>query len=111
MRCTPTSLFTLLVCGLLPLLGSCQHVPNRDRISENHLPRVILWAWERPEDLEFLNPQEFGIAFLAQTLTIKNGDVLFNPRHQSLKVPPGARLMAVTRIESQKITREPTETQ
>jgi hypothetical protein len=73
------------------------------------MPRVILWAWERPEDLEFLNPEKFGIAFLAQTLTIKGGDVLFNPRHQPLKVPPGVRLIAVTRIESQKITRQPTE--
>jgi len=104
-----TRLLTVFLCALLPLVSSCRIVPTRDRISENHLPRVILWAWERPEDLEFLNPQEFGIAFLAQTLTIKNGDVLFNPRHQPLKVPPGARLIAVTRIESQKITRQPTE--
>ena len=80
--------------------------PTRDRITENHLPRIILWAWERPEDLEFLNPQQFGIAFLAQTLTIKGGDVLYSPRHQPLKVPPNARLIAVTRIESQKITRD-----
>ena len=100
---------TLFVCVFVVLVSSCQHVPNRDRISENHIPRVILWAWERPEDLEFLNPQKFGIAFLAQTLTIKGGDVLFNPRHQPLKVPPGAKLIAVTRIESQKITRQPSE--
>ena len=108
MRCTPTRLLTLLVCAL-PILSCCQRVPTRDRISENHLPRIILWVWERPENLEFLNPQEFGIAFLAQTLTIKAGDVLFNPRHQPLKVPPDAKLIAVTRIESQKITRQPTE--
>ena len=106
---TPTRLLTLLVCTLVPVLSSCHHVPTRDRINENHVPRIILWAWERPEDLEFLNPQEFGIAFLAQTLTIKGGDVLFNPRHQPLKVPPGAKLIAVTRIESQKITRQPSE--
>src|ERR1041385_5930669 len=104
-----TRLLTLFVCALLPLVSSCQRVSSRDRISENHLPRVILWVWERPEDLDFLNPEKFGIAFLAQTLTIKNGDVLFNPRHQPLKVPPGARLIAVTRIESQKITHEPTQ--
>jgi hypothetical protein len=109
MRCTLKRLLALLVCALVPALSSCHRIPNRDRISENHLPRIILWAWERPEDLEFLNPQEFGIAFLAQTLTIKGSDVLFNPRHQPLKVPPGARLMAVTRVESQKITRQPTE--
>ena len=104
-----TRLLTLFVCALLPLVSSCQRVPTRDRLSENHLPRVILWAWERPEDLEFLNPEKFGIAFLAQTLTIKGSDVLFDPRHQPLKVPLGAKLIAVTRIESQKITRQPTD--
>lgn len=109
MRRTATRVSMLIVCALGLLLSSCQRVPSRDRIIENHMPRVILWAWERPEDLEFLNPEKFGIAFLAQTLTIKGGDVLFNPRHQPLKVPPGVRLIAVTRIESQKITRQPTE--
>lgn len=100
---------TIFVCLFLAFVSSCHRVASRDRISENHLPRIILWVWERPEDLEFLNPQEFGIAFLAQTLTIKGSDVLFNPRHQPLKLPPGAKLIAVTRIESQKITRQPTE--
>ena len=88
------------------LLGACQKTPTRNRIEENQFPRVILWAWERPEDLEFLNPQRFGVAFLAQTLTLKNDEVVYSPRHQPLKVPSGIKLLAVTRIESQKITRE-----
>jgi hypothetical protein len=104
-----TRLLTVFVCALLPFASSCRRGSTRDRVTENHFPRIILWAWERPENLEFLDPQKFGIAFLAQTLTIKNGDVVFNPRHQPLKVPPGAKLIAVTRIESQKITRQPTE--
>jgi len=32
------------------------------------LPRLILWAWERPEDLRALDP-DTGVAFLAQTIT------------------------------------------
>jgi hypothetical protein len=24
-------------------------------------PRVFLWVWERPENLEFLNPKEAGV--------------------------------------------------
>ena len=59
-----------------------------------------------PEDLTFLDPQRFGVAFLAQTLTLKDGEVVYSPRHQPLKLPPGVKLIAVTRIESQKITRE-----
>jgi hypothetical protein len=75
-------------------------------LTKINLPRIILWAWERPEDLTFLDPQRFGVAFLAQTLTLKDGEVVYSPRHQPLKLPPGVRLIAVTRIESQKITRE-----
>jgi hypothetical protein len=64
----------------------------------------MLWAWERPEDLSFLDAHKYGVAFLAQTLTLKGDDVAFSPRHQPLQVPPGTKMMAVTRIESQKIT-------
>jgi hypothetical protein len=85
---------------------SCKQTTTRNRIDENHFPRIILWAWERPEDLEFLDPQRFGVAFLAQTLTLKDGEVIYSPRHQPLKLPTGVKLIAVTRIESQKITRE-----
>jgi hypothetical protein len=70
------------------------------------MPRVVLWAWERPEDLRFLDPHRFGVAFLAQTLTLKNNEVIFNPRRQPLRVAPETKLIAVTRIESQKITRK-----
>ena len=27
-------------------------------------PHVFLWAWERPENLEFLDPHAAGVAFL-----------------------------------------------
>jgi hypothetical protein len=62
----------------------------------------MLWAWERPEDLEFLDTKRFGVAFLAQTLVLSGDDVIFNPRHQPLKVSPETKLIAVTRIESEK---------
>jgi len=73
-------------------------------LDETQFPAVMLWAWERPEDLSFLDAHKYGVAFLAQTLTLKGDDVAFSPRHQPLQVPPGTKMMAVTRIESQKIT-------
>lgn len=94
---------------ILPLVvfgASCNSINTRNRIAENNFPQIILWAWERPEDLESLDPQRFGVAFLAQTLTIKGNDVAYSPRQQPLKVNPNAKLIAVTRIESQKITKE-----
>ena len=103
MRKVYVLLSIFVVAALSP---SCKQTTPRNRIDENHLPLIILWAWERPEDLAFLDPQRFGVAFLAQTLTLKDGEVVYSPRHQPLKLPPGVKLIAVTRIESQKITRE-----
>jgi hypothetical protein len=92
---------------LLPLIAmsSCQGKrPVRNRLDENSFPRTVLWAWERPEDLKALDPSRVAVAFLAQTLVLKGEDVVFTPRHQPLEVSPATKLMAVTRIESQKIT-------
>lgn len=97
-----------VVGGLtLVLLASClPKDQTRNRLDENHFPRVVLWAWERPEDLKTADPNRFAVAFLAQTLALKNDDVILNPRHQPLDVTPETKLMAVTRIESQKNTGE-----
>lgn len=97
----------LLLVALLPL-GCKSRVQSRNRFEDNRFPSRVLWVWERPEDLEFLDPEQFTVAFLAQTLTLKNDDVVFTPRHQPLKVSPEIKLIAVTRIESQKITGAPT---
>jgi hypothetical protein len=64
------------------------------------LPRVVLWAWERPENLGFVDPREVGVAFLARTLTLRDGRVVSRPRLQPLTVPPATRLVAVVRIET-----------
>ncbi len=62
------------------------------------LPPLMLWAWERPEDLRALD-ESIGVAFLSQTITLHGHRVSVQPRRQPLRVAPGARLMAVTRIE------------
>lgn len=62
-------------------------------------PPIMLWAWERPEDLSALPVDRAGVAFLAQTITVKDGAMSVRPRLQPLRVPEGAKLMAVTRIE------------
>ncbi len=76
--------------------------PPSSRLSS--FPRVILWAWERPENLTIADPEKYGVAFLAQTLVLSNGEVMLRPRRQPLQLPEGMKLIAVTRIESQKNT-------
>jgi hypothetical protein len=99
----------VLMIVALPLVASssCKtRVNTRNRVDEAKFPHTVLWAWERPEDLEFVDPKRFAVAFLAQTLVLKGDDVVFTPRRQPLKVSPETRLIAVTRIESQKVTGE-----
>jgi hypothetical protein len=64
------------------------------------LPPVILWAWERPEDLRFLPPKQVGVSFLAETVTLSGPNIRVRPRLQTLKVNPGTRLLACARIET-----------
>ena len=67
------------------------------------MPNKIVWAWIRPEDLRFLPPGEFGVAFLAQTIFLENSDTNPKPRRQPLDVSPGTYMIAVTRIETNKV--------
>jgi hypothetical protein len=63
-------------------------------------PSLMLWAWERPEDLRFADPKSVGVAFLAGTITMRDGVADFEPRLQPLLLPPAMKQMAVLRIES-----------
>jgi len=68
------------------------------------MPKKIVWAWERPEDLRFLDAQKFGVAFLAQTIFLEKDRVILKPRKQPLAIADGAYVIAVTRIETNKVT-------
>ena len=63
-------------------------------------PAVVLWAWERPELLDFIDPREVEVAVLAGTLRLESSSVQDLPRLQPLELPRAARRTAVVRIES-----------
>jgi len=62
-------------------------------------PRIVLWAWEKPEDLRFIDPGNAGVAYLSKTITLKGSRVLVRPRLQPLMLPPRTMVMPVVRIE------------
>jgi Protein of unknown function (DUF3142) len=66
------------------------------------LPGIVLWAWERPETLDFVNPQTVAVAFLAKTISLRGNQVGVRPRLQGLTVAKGTRMIAVARIESDR---------
>ena len=87
------SLAPVLSCAALVLSGCA-----RDPLPQ--FPRIVLWAWESPQNLSFLNPREAGVAFLARTVVIGGGSVRIVPRREPLSVPDGTVLMSVVRVQS-----------
>jgi hypothetical protein len=112
MKQSPIKKVILVVAGIFILLASLalgftrarsvisrrNSAPGTARM--NQMPQVILWAWERPTDLRFINPRTTGVAFLARTIRLRAGEVTVRPRLQRLELPEGAQLIAVARVES-----------
>jgi hypothetical protein len=86
-----------LLLSLLASFDTPRAAPTRPRAMDR-LPRLVLWAWERPVDLRALSP-DIGVAFLAQTVTATARAYVVSPRRQPLLVSPQTPLIAVTRIE------------
>lgn len=74
------------------------------------LPNLFFWAWERPEDLRFLESRDAGVAFLAKTIYVPvqgenlredaGGSIFVRPRLQPLRVAQKTPLIVVVRIET-----------
>ena len=93
----------LLVGGFGPL-ASCGREPAPER-------EIVLWAWERPEDLRFLQPGEARVAVLVATFTLDGEAVRIYGRRQKLELPPGLWPIPVVRIESQQPSLSPAQRQ
>jgi len=65
-------------------------------------PPVILWAWERAEDLRFADPLRRGIAVLVATVWMEGDAVRVEPRRHPAFLRDDMWAIAVVRIESRK---------
>ncbi len=102
-----TAVLAALLCSVALVFTRVRSRSSKatGRVSAAHnieLPRVVLWAWERPSDLRFIDPRQVGVAFLAQAVLLRGDDVVVRPRLQPLDLPPGTKLVAVTRVESDR---------
>jgi hypothetical protein len=92
----------MAVLGVLavvsPVLSDSRATGARDALGD--VPRLVLWAWERPEDLRFLHSENAAVAFLAGTADLRGAEVKWRPRFQPLRVAEETKLIAVTRIEA-----------
>lgn len=78
---------------LLVSLAACQRqAPAK--------PVLILWAWDRLEDLTFLEPGEAEVAGLLGTILLRDGEMRVEGRRLPLKVPAAMPILGVVRVES-----------
>ena len=99
-------LFASRAGAILPLLLVCALAADRvmpaRAAAHIGLPPLMLWAWDRDDDLRFLDPRDTGVAFLAATLTLRGDGVELNPRHNRLNLPDGLKRVAVVHVESDR---------
>ena len=101
----------LIAVSLAPLLSDSQVLPfkppcrSADTVCAETrdmsvIPALVLWAWERPEDLRFIDPTRTGVAFLAGTVRLGPNGMSYRRRMQPLQIARETRLVAVVRIEA-----------
>ena len=86
-------LILALACLILAGCGTARTTPAPK-------PRLVLWAWDRAEDLRFLKPGEVEVAAWMRTVVLKKGQQNLFERTLPLYLPPGMRPLEVVRIES-----------
>lgn len=82
---------------LLTIGAGLSFTPKHDSSAQK---KVTLWAWERNEDLSFIDPKTTEVAYFAGKVYIRGQCVSFRPRKQSLILPPNTKVTPVFRIET-----------
>ena len=91
------SFASIALAGLGLVFGRGAFKP-KDRLPG--FPSVMLWSWEHPDDLRFIDPRSTGLAFLAGSIWLSTERAEWRPRLAEVLYPPGTPLMAVVRFES-----------
>ena len=60
-------------------------------------PSLVLWAWERPEDLRFADGVD--VAVLAGTVVLSGADAVAHPRLQPARLAVGQRAVGTVHVE------------
>jgi Protein of unknown function (DUF3142) len=89
----------LALVMLVSLVGVPAPTPP-DRMAG--LPSVLLWAWERPEDLRFAPRLGVGVAALDRTITVRGSRIETALRRQRLLLDPATPVVAVVRVEADR---------
>jgi hypothetical protein len=61
--------------------------------------RTVLWAWQREEELSWIDAEKIEVAALLATLRLSGTHVELTPRRHELRAPKGSVSTGVFRIE------------
>src|SRR5262245_13613219 len=70
---------------LLVLLVSDQNISARPRMPVD-MPPLVLWAWDRDDDLSFIDIRDTAVAYLAATVILRTADA-FTPSTRDAGMP------------------------
>ncbi len=62
-------------------------------------PSTVLWAWQRPEDLRFVDPTRVAVAALVGTVHVDGAGWRVEPRMNPLRLAPATQVLPVVRVE------------
>jgi hypothetical protein len=100
---TKAFVFSMILAPMF--LPACRSkLPRAIGWMRSSFPRLSCGPGSAPRTCNLSIPNRFGVAFLAQTLTLKGDDVVLDAASSTAEGFSFYPLIAVTRIESQKIT-------
>jgi len=94
-RWRPVVATAAIIAALVTIAGDHVAVPR---------PAIVLWAWERPEDLRFAGP-EYGVAVLAGSIVLSGEAIRVTGRRYPALTLPEQRIVGVVHVEIDR--REP----
>lgn len=93
------------IAALLVATLSSSSVPEDGRTPRirhaalERLPKQMIWAWQRPEDLRWL-PADVGVAYVATSIALENDRVDILPRMHPLRVRPETAVVPVVHVDA-----------
>lgn len=91
----PAGSIKAIIAALLVALGLGGAPAAPDRFG---LPALMLWSWDRADDLRFIDPVDTGVAYLAGSIGLAANGMVVVPRRNPLLLPPGTATLAVIHI-------------
>lgn len=97
---------SLLVLLLSTLRADASQLPEHGPSVVRNPPRLMLWSWQKIEDLRAIDTNKVGVALLVGRFTVDQNKIALEPRLSQLQLPPSCYREAVARVEMKRMPDE-----